>query len=152
VSLHFGKTMITAPDDFQRKTTRWLWDNTDVDLIVGCHAHVIQPIDHRRDRYVFYGLGNHLATYPGGPITTLKAQDGLLALVTIHRAADGKISTDKPSIIPTWVGRGDGSYSIYDARDFDDPTVPTDLQKQLRKSLYRTRAVVGDYLAPPKPR
>lgn len=146
VSLHFGKTMITAPDDFQKKTVRWLWSNTDVDLIVGCHAHVIQPIDHRGDRYVLYGLGNHLATYPGGPITTLKAQDGLLAFVTIRRADDGSITTDRPSIIPTWDGRGDGSYTIYDARDAANPEVPADLRKQLEKSLRRTRAVVGEYL------
>ena len=147
VSLHFGSTMITAPDDFQKKTVRWLWSNTDVDLIVGCHAHVIQPIDHRGDRYVLYGLGNHLATYPGGPITTLKAQDGLLALVTIHQADDGSITTDRPSIIPTWDGRGDGSYTIYDARDAANPDIPADLRKQLEKSLRRTRAVVGEYLA-----
>ena len=148
VSLHFGKTMITPPDDLQRKTTRWLWDNTEVDLIVGSHSHVVQPIDHRGDRYVLYGMGNHLATFPGGPITSLKAQDGLLAFITIRRAADGRIVTDRPSVVPTWVGKGDETYTVHDARDFDDPSLSPAIRKRLRDSLRRTRAVVGDYLAP----
>jgi len=151
VSLHFGKTMITPPDDLQRKTTRWLWDNTDIDLIVGSHSHVVQPIDHRGDRYVLYGMGNHLATFPGGPITSLKAQDGLLAFITIHRAANGRIVTDRPSIVPTWVGKGDETYAVHDARNFDDPSLSPAIRKRLRDSLRRTRAVVGDYLAPRQP-
>lgn len=150
LSLHFGRTMITAPDDFQKKTVRWLWDNTDVNLIVGCHAHVIQPATNRGDRYAFYGLGNHLASYPAGKIDVINAQDGALALVTVRRGPDGKLTTDKPQILPTWVGKGDGSYTIYDARDFQNPEVPEDIRKQLERSYYRTRNVLGDYVLEPE--
>ena len=146
LSLHFGSTMITAPSDFQKKTVRWLWDNTDVDLIVGCHAHVIQPATNRGDRYAFYGLGNHLASYPAGKITAINAQDGALALVTVRRGPTGKLITDRPQILPTWVGKGDGSYTIYDARDFANPDVPEDIRKQLERSYYRTRRVLDDYV------
>ena len=151
VSLHFGKTMKTQPDDYQKKTVKWLWDNTDANLIIGCHAHVVQPASSRGDRYAFYGLGNHLAAYPAGKIDQIRAQDGALALVTVRRGSDGKLTVERPKILPTWVAKGDGSYTIYDARDFDNPEVDIDIRKQLKRSYDRTRTVLGDYVMEPDP-
>ncbi len=59
VYLHWGVEYIPLPMPFQREIAYKLIDN-GIDLIVGHHAHIIQPYEVYKGKYIFYSLGNFL--------------------------------------------------------------------------------------------
>jgi poly-gamma-glutamate synthesis protein (capsule biosynthesis protein) len=57
VSLHWGVEEIELPKPEDVALARQLVD-LGADLIIGHHAHCIQPFEVYRDKHIFYGLGN----------------------------------------------------------------------------------------------
>ena len=60
VSMHWGSEYQHYPNTFQTNEAQFLAD-LDVDIIIGHHPHVIQPIDKINNTIVIYSLGNFLA-------------------------------------------------------------------------------------------
>lgn len=91
VSLHWGSEYHRAPTVEQRALARQLLRSGVVDLIVGAHAHVVQPCEKINGRYVVYGMGNFLSNQAPsqGTLLTPSTQDGVLVLATFQRRADG---------------------------------------------------------------
>ena len=58
LSMHWGSEYIQKPSLYQKELAISIMESDDIDLIVGHHAHIIQPIDIVNDKYVVYGLGN----------------------------------------------------------------------------------------------
>ena len=64
--LHWGTEYQRTASRDQRSLAQWLFENTEIDLIIGNHPHVVQPIEEFRVEYdgrektgyVFYALGN----------------------------------------------------------------------------------------------
>lgn len=61
VAMHWGVEYTQSPNDEQKEIAKYL-SSLGVDLIIGNHAHVIQPVDYVKDTLVMYGLGNFLAS------------------------------------------------------------------------------------------
>ena len=61
VAMHFGREYTHIPTEMQRKTAKFLADN-GVDIIIGTHPHVIEPIEWIDDTIVFYSLGNFISS------------------------------------------------------------------------------------------
>lgn len=67
VSLHWGTEYRTAPTDVQRAVAQQLAGSGVVDLVIGHHAHVPQPVEQLAGgpdgtgMWVAYGLGNYLS-------------------------------------------------------------------------------------------
>jgi poly-gamma-glutamate capsule biosynthesis protein CapA/YwtB (metallophosphatase superfamily) len=59
VYVHWGKEMATCPSDRQRSLARQL-AAAGADVVVGSHAHVLQPGGRVNGAYVHYGLGNYV--------------------------------------------------------------------------------------------
>lgn len=57
VSLHAGKEMVTEPSWRQKALARAAID-AGADAVIGHHPHVVQPIEMRRGKPIFYSLGN----------------------------------------------------------------------------------------------
>ena len=57
VNLHWGFEDIRYPEPQKRKLAYELIDN-GADLIIGHHAHIIQPYEVYRNKMIFYSLGN----------------------------------------------------------------------------------------------
>lgn len=64
VSMHWGNEYTHVPSSYQRDAAKFLSDN-GVDLIVGTHPHVIQPIEYIGDTLVIYSLGNFISAQEG---------------------------------------------------------------------------------------
>ncbi len=71
VSMHWGIEYILEPNAEEKKIANFLAEQ-DVDIVIGNHAHCIQPIERIGDTVVFYALGNLIsnqgyltATKPG---------------------------------------------------------------------------------------
>lgn len=59
VSVHWGIEYTNAATEEQTAFAHLLCDN-GADVILGCHPHVLQPIERYRESVIFYSLGNFL--------------------------------------------------------------------------------------------
>jgi len=102
VSLHWGVEYTVEPRAADVELAELLLASADIDLIIGHHAHVVQPVDWIGDELVAYGLGNFLSNQ-----TRLRSQDGVMLLVRLESAAGGW-ETAEILAVPTWVDRRNG--------------------------------------------
>lgn len=100
VSLHWGAEGVHVPTADQRDLLDALLPSDDIDLVVGHHAHVVQPIEHVDGTWVLFGLGNHLSNQVAD-----NERDGLLAIVTFGPDDDGGWEVGGIEAVPTWVDR-----------------------------------------------
>ena len=64
VAMHWGVEYATNPNDSQKEIAQYLAD-LGVDIIIGCHPHVLQPITWIDDTLVMYSLGNFISNQYG---------------------------------------------------------------------------------------
>ncbi len=60
VSMHWGTEYQTEPTEEQKRQANYL-SSLGVDIIIGTHPHVIQPITYIGDTLVIYSLGNFIS-------------------------------------------------------------------------------------------
>ena len=117
-----------------------------IDLVVGHHAHVLQPIEQVNGVWVVYGLGNlvsNLGAIAGWPAG---AADGAIAEVRFDQQPDGTYVAERPVVQPTWVDIEAGW--LVGPVLADSPIRRARLVKhQLEQPRDRTAAVLGDFLA-----
>ncbi len=146
VSLHWGNETDWRITAAQRALAEVLTASGAIDLIVGHHVHVLQPIEQINGVWVVYGLSNILSNLPGGDERfPPSAQDGAVVTVSATLRADGTLVTSRPVVHPTWVDHA--RYLVRSVLDdLADPATPAGLRAALTESLARTRAVVGPYV------
>ncbi len=64
VAMHWGTEYMTYPTSAQKEIAKYLAD-LGVDLIIGTHPHVIEPIEYIDDTLVIYSLGNFVSSQIG---------------------------------------------------------------------------------------
>ncbi|NLA33809.1 MAG: CapA family protein [Tenericutes bacterium] len=64
VSMHWGSEYTHVPTSEQTKIANYL-ASLGVDLIIGHHPHVLQPIQYIDNTLVFYSLGNYISAQEG---------------------------------------------------------------------------------------
>lgn len=90
VTVHWGVEYVLHENENQRKLAQFLIDQ-DVDLIIGSHPHVIQPMRVERNEktgknvLVVYSLGNFISNMKTGD-----TRGGALVRANIRRDANGK--------------------------------------------------------------
>jgi poly-gamma-glutamate capsule biosynthesis protein CapA/YwtB (metallophosphatase superfamily) len=94
----------------QRAIARALLASPDVDLVLGHHAHVVQPFEKIDGKWVAYGLGNHLAEHsrPAHAGT----EDSVIARFTFTRGADGRFTVTRAEAVPTRIVLGAESVQV----------------------------------------
>jgi poly-gamma-glutamate synthesis protein (capsule biosynthesis protein) len=85
VSAHWGDEYSKTPNSQQRSFAKELLADSNIDLIIGHHAHVVQPVEQIDGKWVVYGLGNLVAAHRK-PETT--KSEGLLMRFTFRRDGD----------------------------------------------------------------
>lgn len=101
-SLHWGIEDRTAPTPDQIRIARQLLADPAIDLIVGHHAHTVQPFENINGKWVAYGLGNQIARHEQPRGTT---EEGIIARFRFARGPDGW-KVEKAEYIPTLVDLG----------------------------------------------
>jgi poly-gamma-glutamate synthesis protein (capsule biosynthesis protein) len=115
LSMHWGANYDAAPDDLQTTLGPRLLASPDVDLILGHHAHVVQPVARIGDEFLVYGMGNFLSNQSpeSCDVCPISTQDGVIVHMTVTEdAASGQWRVSDISHTPTWVDRS--SYEIVD--------------------------------------
>lgn len=64
VSMHWGTEYMTYPTNEQKEMAKYL-ASLGVDLIIGTHPHVIEPVEYIDDTLVIYSLGNFISSQIG---------------------------------------------------------------------------------------
>lgn len=90
VAVHWGVEYVLLPGQAQKDLARFLVDQ-GVDMVIGGHPHVIQPMEvvrneaENKDVLVVYSLGNLISN-----MKTADTRGGALVKARIERGADGK--------------------------------------------------------------
>jgi Bacterial capsule synthesis protein PGA_cap len=136
VSLHWGTEGQASPDAQQQALAPMLAASVDIDLLVGHHAHVVQPIQRINGKFVIFGLGNQLSSQRS------PAQlDGLTAIATATRDASGRYAVTSVEAVPTWMDKS-GWRVLPVASTLADPSAPAELRQELVASYQRTMATL----------
>ncbi len=141
LSLHWGDEYQNEVSEYQKEIIEAL-RGEKIDLIVGHHAHVVQPILKVDNMYVLTGLGNFISAQIR-PICNCpeEAQDGVIAIIEITETENSFTITDI-SLVPTLVDFND--FAILRAEKYK----PTEYisSELLDASAKRTREVMEKYI------
>lgn len=147
VSMHWGTEKDSNLNSMQTSIADELTASGLVDLIVGHHAHVVQPTNQVNGVWVMYGLGNVLSNLPTDERWPINSQDAVIATTALTISSSGKAVFEKPVMHPTWVDKDHG-WVIRDVqKSLQSTTTSQGLARELESSLGRTTQVLGDYIA-----
>src|SRR5215207_4413515 len=146
--LHWGHENQAAPTPDQRELARRLLAAPEVDLILGHHVHVVQPIEQVGGKWVAYGMGNSLSNQTPA-CCAAGSQDGVLVQVTIARDGDAP-RVKAVRYVPTWVEHpGFRVRPVLAA--LADRSLPPGARQALEASRDRTGRAVGPAVPPLAP-
>ncbi len=120
VTVHWGNEYQLLPHRSQRELADFLIDQ-GVDMIIGSHPHVIQPMEIRHsDKYnkdvlLVYSLGNFISN-----MKTRDARGGAMVKVSLKRSDSGKAYVDGASyrlVFPIPPGDGYKNYRLVPVED-----------------------------------
>jgi len=149
LSLHWGTEYHAEPDAYQQQIASELLPSPDIDVIIGAHAHVVQPVQQVAGTWVVWGMGNQLSNQ-----SQLPRRDGLTVQVTASRAG-GTWKVAGIEAIPTYVEPG--SFRVLPVvPTLADPNTAAGLRSELSASYDRTAATLDPAANPgltlaPKP-
>lgn len=112
VYLHWGQEYKLEANASQKEIARKLCD-MGVDVIIGGHPHVVEPIellestvDPNHRTVCLYSMGNAVSNQRLGKISnisTAHTEDGVLFSITFSKYSDGTVYLEDVDLIPTWV-------------------------------------------------
>ena len=163
--IHWGDEYYTEENATQRKIAQKMCD-LGVDVIVGGHPHMIQPvdlltssIDENHKTVCLYSMGDTLCNIPGSRNGKEAgyALDGVLFSVTFFKDVDGTVSVQSTDILPiycniyTSVKTGKKNYEIIPLdENVSDWQVTFNLAdstlKKCQSSIERTEKTIGEGL------
>ena len=163
--IHWGVEYQTTQNAQQEKIAQALCD-LGIDVIVGGHPHVVQPVDlltsttdpdHKT--VCLHSMGNAVSNQRLGNISyvsTAHTEDGVLFSVTFCKYSDGSVYLLSTDILPTWVyldkSTSPSSYTIIPLDDSRSDqwaelySLSDSVYASAVKSYDRTMAIVGEGL------
>lgn len=116
--MHFGTEYTHVPTKEQKRDVEFLCEN-GVDLIIGVHPHVVQPVceyesENGNKCLVYYSLGNFMSNQDSAAKVL-----GAMASVTIAKE-NGKTYIESYDVLPSVTHASGGKYSVYMLDDYTD--------------------------------
>jgi poly-gamma-glutamate capsule biosynthesis protein CapA/YwtB (metallophosphatase superfamily) len=143
--LHWGQEYRSTPTPSQRKLAKRLLAAPEVDLILGHHTHVVQPIERVGSKWVAYGMGNSLSNQTPS-CCAAGSQDGVLVKATITEHA-GRLRVREVTYVPTWVEHPSFRIRPVPTALADRSLTPAS-RRTLQASGNRTRRAIGPTARP----
>ncbi|WP_423921531.1 CapA family protein [Candidatus Poriferisodalis sp.] len=142
LSIQWGPEYTSVPNASQRRLANNLLADSDIDLIVGSHAHVPQPIGKVGDKFVMFGLGNFLTNQSPLSCRSCPAAtvDGVLVEVVLAETPAGRIEVAALGATPTWVDRP--HYTVVDIAGELAGGIGPNRRGVLERSWQRTAGVL----------
>ncbi|WP_166520987.1 CapA family protein [Modestobacter roseus] len=111
-SVHCCAEYDHEPTAAQEQAVRTLLASPDVDLVLGHHAHVVQPFEEVDGEWAAYGLGNHLAEHATRGYDT---EDSVIARFTFTRGDDGRFAVTQAEAVPVRIEVGADAVTLVPA-------------------------------------
>lgn len=109
--IHWGNEYNTTENSTQNAMAQQLC-NLGIDVIVGNHAHVPQPVelltnenDESKKTLCLYSTGNAVSNIYRNNTFPANTEDGMLFTFTFAKYSDGTVLVESARVIPTWVYR-----------------------------------------------
>lgn len=137
VYMHWGEEYYLEPTDLQKKIAQNLCD-MGVDVIVGGHPHVIEPVDlltstldENQKTLIIYSTGNAVSNQRIREMRmkTGHTEDGILFNFTLVKYIDGTVEVLETSCVPTWV------YMVGDKQSYTIFPLKFDLREQWQETF-----------------
>lgn len=159
--MHWGNEYKTTPNTWQKTIAQKL-SNLGVDIIVGSHPHVVQPIEliHSEDgqntTVCLYSSGNAISNQRQELMDSCPSghtEDGTFFTFTLRKYGE-EVSLHDVDVIPTWVNKYRGGngyyYTIYplEAADWGSTKYNLDATAagKAARSYDRTKAIIAQGL------
>lgn len=154
--MHWGEEYQLKENTWQRAIAQRLC-NLGVDVIVGGHPHVIQPIDllyaegGEHTTVCLYSMGNSISNQRLLELSNLSpnghTEDGLLFSYTFDKYSDGTVLLSAVDIVPCWVSKTGSRYNAtYKLHPLENENSHKDLNfpdSTLSDSYLRTKETVA---------
>ena len=138
VALHWGDEYHHEPNGQQDDLGPRLIRSPDIDLLLGHHAHVVQPVEPIEGEWVVYGMGNMIADHASG---SPERREGLLVRFTFTETPTGWRTT--AAEFAPLLTDDRGPVRILDVRrSLADPATLPDLRRALQAAHDRTTVIV----------
>lgn len=150
--MHWGEEYQLTANTHQKSIAQRL-SNMGVDIIIGGHPHVVQPVEliHAENSdhttICIYSLGNAVSNQRRELISSAPkghTEDGVMFSYTLKKS-NGEVTLESINVIPTWVYKysdGGYKYTIYPC----DSTSNSSITSRLEESYERTKAIVAEGL------
>jgi poly-gamma-glutamate synthesis protein (capsule biosynthesis protein) len=132
LSVHWGTEYQHLPDADQEKWAKPLIGSPDIDLILGHHAHVVQPFEKFGEKWVVYGMGNQLARH-AEPVDDNR--EGVMARITFTQVGPKRWKTTQAEALPTWVDVNPHLRLVDLSAALADPATP-DTRRAIYQAAY----------------
>lgn len=140
LSIQWGNEYQRNPSSEQLALAETLTASGEIDLIIGNHVHVVQPVDLVNGVPVVYGLGNSLSNQSDNCCRT-GTQDGVMIEATVEGSQTKGFVVVELAFAPTWVDRS--NYTIIDlVAALDDPNLADATRSTYEASFDRTAEAV----------
>lgn len=154
VQMHWGDLTSTKQNEEQEELTQLLLDN-GVDLILGSHPAVIQPMQIRKnsdgeDAFVAYSVGNYISAseYENSNI------EMILEVQVTKNAKTGKVYLSKVTYTPVYLldngSKAEDRYQLYDIKDVikkyesgSTEVVTKEIYEKLKQALMDIEKLIG---------
>lgn len=158
VGMHWGNEYSTTPSEEQKQIAKML-NSYGVNLILGSHPHVVQPIETISDdttgneTLVVYSMGNFLSNQRFETMGNSLAADGVIVQIKISKNSKGKVSVESFNYVPTWVYKykNDNSKNEYvilpneEVLDSEEVNkLPREVREELERSLNATKGILSN--------
>lgn len=121
VSMHWGDEYVFEPTEGEKEIANYL-SSLGVNLIIGSHPHVVQPVGYVNDTLVIYSLGNFLSGQrPMGIDKTIGLMVGMDIVVNNSKVTFENINKN---LIYTYSTTSDTKYKLYAFSQLDDSILP----------------------------
>jgi Bacterial capsule synthesis protein PGA_cap len=121
VSMHWGTEYDFDANADQQRWARQLLAAPEIDLILGCHAHVVQPFEKINGKWVVYGMGNEVARH-SDPVDA--SREGVMPRFTFTETTPGHWEVTAAAAVPTWVDLTPAIRIVDLPRALADPATP----------------------------
>lgn len=85
-NMHAGDEYVHEPSAQQVEVAHALVDSGEFDLVVGQHAHAVQPIEYYKGTWIVYGMGNNLTELSPSYVAN---NEGIMVNPIFERGEDG---------------------------------------------------------------
>ncbi|MCA6095524.1 CapA family protein [Streptomyces sp. SCA3-4] len=145
LSMHWGREHRHEPSPRQLARAVELTAGSQIDVILGHHAHAVQPFDRINDTWIVYGHGNLLARHHIPRGTT---EEGLLSWFRFVRT-DGSWRVGNLGFIPTLIDLTGPVRALALPTALADPHLTPERRTRYERAHHRTRTIALHRIAGP---